>query len=90
MVERAGITCPEGYKWERRENPGGYQCGGKGHGTTDTLLAEGRAGLVSLLGGKNWANPKDFEAVWYPLPKAPGEKQRFIRAVEPFANPTGQ
>lgn len=81
------IKCPEGYEWERRENPGGYQCGGKGHGTTDTLLAEGKGGLVTLLGKRNWDNPKDFEAVYYPKPGCPGQ---FLPAVEPFREPAGQ
>jgi hypothetical protein len=46
MIERVG-ACPENYQWVRRENPGGYQCKGGGHGMTDELIAEAKGGIMA-------------------------------------------
>jgi hypothetical protein len=42
-------ACPDGWEnWQRRENPGGYQCEKGAHGITDDLLAEGKGGILVL------------------------------------------
>lgn len=54
--------CPELNDWTRRENPGGYQCKGEGHGMTDELLAEGLGGILALK-MKKWG---EFTGPYYP------------------------
>jgi hypothetical protein len=56
MIKRVG-ACPENFDWVRRENPGGYQCEGGGHGITDELLAEGKGGIM-VLATKKWGQSK--------------------------------
>lgn len=56
MIKRVG-ACPEKFEWVRRENPGGYQCEGGGHGITDELLAEGMGGILALATRK-WGESK--------------------------------
>jgi len=63
MIERHG-NCPEDKTWERRENPGGYQCDAGGHGMTDELLAEGKGGMLAIA-SKVWG---DFKGPYYKNP----------------------
>lgn len=74
-------SCPQGYHWERRENPGGFQCARGGHGVTDTLLEEGKGGILAFFEekGKKWEVEEDLEGVYYPCGKGDGS---FFRATE--------
>jgi hypothetical protein len=65
MIKRVG-ACPENFEWVRRENPGGYQCEGGGHGMTDELLAEGKGGIMAHA-TKKWGENK---GPYYPGPES--------------------
>ena len=65
MIDRVGI-CPEGYKWDRRENPGGYQCQGQAHGITDDMLQEGTGGLIAFDPEHDWHDPNCWAGPYYP------------------------
>jgi hypothetical protein len=65
MIKRVG-ACPENFEWVRRENPGGYQCEGGGHGITDELLAEGKGGIMAHA-TKKWGESK---GPYYPDPES--------------------
>ena len=67
-------ACPEGYAWKRVE--GGYQCKGGGHGMSDTLIAEGKCGVLSLP-TRIWPLSN---GIYYPeFDGAPGDK--YHRAI---------
>lgn len=64
QIKKVG-NCPEGYNWKRKS--GGYQCERGGHGVTDALLAEGKAGVVAFKKGSsmNWEDKNDWDGVYY-------------------------
>lgn len=50
LIQRAMSTlCPQGHAWIRVHD--GYHCKGKHHYITDSLLAEGRGGMLWVPGG---------------------------------------
>lgn len=63
MIKLVGV-CPENNDWARKENPGGFQCLGGGHGMTDELLAEGLGGILAHPARK-WGESK---GPYYPDP----------------------
>jgi hypothetical protein len=63
MIKLVGV-CPENNNWARKENPGGFQCLGGGHGMTDELLAEGLGGILAHPARK-WGESK---GPYYPDP----------------------
>ena len=63
MIKLVG-ACPENNDWARKENPGGFQCLGGGHGMTDELLAEGLGGILAHPARK-WGESK---GPYYPDP----------------------
>lgn len=63
-------ACPEENDWVRRD--GGYQCTGGGHGLSDSLIAEGKNGVLSLP-THTWC---DSDGIFYPMSNGSGKYKR--------------